>query len=88
MQEVLVFATIIAPIILALVELVKQTVNFPKNYIPLVAVILGLAVGVAAQPFTGLGLVLHLWAGGLAGLSATGLFQFVSITKCSTKVSN
>lgn len=75
MQEVLAFATVIAPIILALVELTKRTVTYPKNYVPIIALILGLFVGFAAQPFTDLDLVLRLWAGGLAGLSATGLFE-------------
>jgi uncharacterized membrane protein AbrB (regulator of aidB expression) len=78
MEQVLLFATLISPIILALVELVKNTVKMPRNYVPLVAVIVGLLVGFAAQPFTELDLVLRLWAGGLAGLSATGLFEFVN----------
>lgn len=85
MEQVLLFATIISPIILALVELVKQTVKFPKNYVPLVALIVGLAVGFASQPFTELDLVLRLWAGGIAGLSATGLFELVKKTDGYTK---
>jgi len=79
MQEVMIFATALAPIILALVELVKKTVNksgkVPANLIPLIALGIGLLVGAAASPFTDLDLVLRLWAGGLAGLSATGLFE-------------
>lgn len=85
MEQVLLFATLISPIILALVELVKNTVRMPKNYVPLVAVIVGLLVGYAAQPFTDLDFVLRLWAGGLAGLSATGLFEFVNRTNGYTK---
>jgi len=85
MQEVLLFSTLIAPIILALVELVKGTVKFPKNYVPLVALVIGLAVGFAAQPFTDLDMVLRLWAGGLAGLSATGLFELVKKNDGFTK---
>lgn len=85
MTEVLVFATVLAPVILALVELVKKTVKFPKNYVPLVAFILGMLVGLAAQPFTELDLVLRLWAGGLAGLSATGAFELVTKTDGDTK---
>lgn len=85
MQEVLLFATLISPFVLALVELVKNTVRMPKNYVPLVAVIIGLGVGYAAQVFTDLDLVLRLWAGGLAGLSATGLFELVRKTDGYTK---
>lgn len=75
MNEVLFFATILAPIILAVVQLVKVTVNTPKNYVPLIAFAVGIFIGYAASPFTDLDLVLRLWAGGLAGLSATGLFE-------------
>lgn len=75
MTEVLLFATILAPIILALVELVKRSVSFPKKYIPLIALLIGVFIGFAAYPFTELQLDLRLWAGGLAGLSSTGLFE-------------
>lgn len=85
MQEVLLFATVVAPIILALVELVKKTVRFPATYVPAVAVVVGLLVGFAAQPFTELDLVLRLWAGGLAGLSATGLFEMITDSNGYTK---
>lgn len=75
MTEVLVFATILAPIILALVELTKRSVPVPKNLIPLIALAIGVFIGFAAYPFTELGLDLRLWSGGLAGLASTGLFE-------------
>ena len=81
MESVLLFATVISPIILALVELVKSAVNIPKKFIPLTALVLGIWVGLIAQPFTELDLFLRLWAGGLAGLSATGLFQLIPTKK-------
>lgn len=85
MEQVLMLATIISPITLALVELAKQSVKFSKNFIPLVALVIGLVVGFAAEPFTELDLVLRLWAGGLAGLSATGLFELVKKNDGYTK---
>ena len=78
MHDVLVFATVISPIIMGLVQMVKQTTSIPVNYIPWLAILIGLFVGFSAQPFTELDLVLRLWAGGLAGLSATGLFELVN----------
>lgn len=75
METVLIFASVLSPIILALVELVKKTFRVPKNLIPLVSLLIGLLIGAAAYPFTDLDLVLRLWAGGLAGLTATGLFE-------------
>ncbi|WP_041088710.1 holin [Jeotgalibacillus soli] len=75
MVEVLVFATVLAPIVLAVVELLKRSGPIKKNYIPLIAFAVGIFIGFAASPFTDLDTVLRLWAGGFAGLSATGLFE-------------
>ncbi|MNC63461.1 hypothetical protein D3C75_1135830 [compost metagenome] len=36
---------------------------------------IGLFIGAVSYPFTDMALILRLWAGGLAGLSATGLFE-------------
>ncbi len=85
MTNVLIFATVLAPIILAMVELIKRTANIPKNYIPLIAFAVGIFIGFAASPFTDLNLVLRLWAGGLAGLSATGLFELRNNHEGTTK---
>ena len=84
MQEILIFATILSPVILGLVELVKRTASIPVNYIPLVSLIVGLLVGFVGQIFTDLDLVHRLWAGGLAGLAATGLFELVNDRKKET----
>lgn len=75
MEQVLIFATVLAPIITALVELVKRSVSVSKNLIPVISLVIGLFVGAMAYPFTDLELVLRLWSGGLAGLAATGLFE-------------
>ncbi|MCL6458870.1 MAG: holin [Gorillibacterium sp.] len=75
LNNVLTFATIIAGFVIALVQVVKVTVNVPKNLIPLIGLAIGLLVGLVAYPFTDLDTALRLWAGGLAGLSATGLFE-------------
>lgn len=75
MTEVLIFATVLAPIITALVEMVKKAVNIPVNFLPVLSLLIGLIIGFAAEPFTDLDIVLRLWAGGLAGLSGVGLFE-------------
>jgi len=85
MEQVLLFATVLLPIVTAVVELVKKTVNLPKNYLPLISVIVGLIVGAIAYPFTDFELVLRLWAGGLAGLAGTGLFELVKKRDGMTK---
>lgn len=77
MEEILIFATILLPIITAVTELIKKTVKIKNNFIPAVSVLVGLAIGAAAYPFTDLDTVLRLWSGGLAGLAGTGLFELV-----------
>lgn len=75
LNHVLAFASVLAVFVLSLVQLVKSVMNVPKNIVPVVGLIIGLIIGAAAYPFTELGLVLRIWAGGIAGLSATGLFE-------------
>lgn len=77
MEQVLIFATLLLPIVTALVELVKKTCVLPVNIIPLISLIIGLVIGVAAYPFTDMEPVLRVWAGGFAGLAGTGLFELV-----------
>ena len=75
MEQVMIFATVIAPITLAVVEMLKKTINIKVNLLPFISLIVGLVIGFAAEPFTDLDLVLRLWAGAFAGLSGTGLYE-------------
>lgn len=85
MAAVMIFAAILTPIITALVEMIKKATNIPINFIPVLALLVGLLIGFAAQPFTELDYVNRLWAGGLAGLAATGLFELVKQREGQTK---
>ncbi|ETT74151.1 hypothetical protein C173_10136 [Paenibacillus sp. FSL R7-277] len=75
LDNVLAFASILSVFILTLVQLIKNNTRLPRNSIPFIGLGIGLLVGAAAYPFTELELILRLWSGGLAGLSATGLFE-------------
>lgn len=85
MLDVLILATILLPIIVAVVELAKKAVNIKKNYVPLIAVVLAVMIAGAAYPFTELNLVMRLWAGLLAGLASTGLFEITKYREGFTK---
>nr|WGD61817.1 holin [Bacillus subtilis] len=85
MQDVLIFATVLAPILTALVQLVKKTVKLPTNVIPALSFVIGIGLGAVAYPFTDLDLVSWLWAGGFAGLVATGLFELGAKREGTTK---
>jgi hypothetical protein len=82
---VLPFATALAVLVTALVQLVKKTFKIPKNYIPLIGLGIGLLIGWAAYPFTDLETVRRVWAGGFAGLGATGLFELLQNRPGTTK---
>lgn len=81
MTDVLIFASLLAPIILAVTELFKRTFTLPKTFIPLIAFAVGIFIGFAASLFTDLDVVSRLWAGGLAGLAATGIFELGTPSK-------
>lgn len=81
----MILATILLPIIVAVVELAKKVVNIKKNYVPLIAVVLAVMIAAAAYPFTELNLVMRLWAGLLAGLASTGLFEITKYREGFTK---
>jgi hypothetical protein len=81
MTQVLLFATMIAVIVSAFMEMVKRATEIPAKYIPVVAFIVGLIVGAVAYPFTAMDLVLRLWAGGIAGWMASGIYETIKQTK-------
>lgn len=85
METILIFATVLSPLVLALIELIKKTIKVRKNVVPLMSLLVGLVVGAISYPFTELELVLRLWAGGFAGLAATGLFEIGNKREGSTK---
>lgn len=75
MDEILTFATVILPVVTAVVEAVKRGFRLESRYAPLLSLALGIAIGASAFPLTGLGTAERLWAGGLAGLGAMGLYD-------------
>ena len=75
MEEILMFATILAPIVVGLTEMIKRMTVVPERYLSVVALFLGFAIGVAAAPITDMDIWLRLWSGGIAGLSSVGLFE-------------
>jgi hypothetical protein len=58
----------------AVVELLKRSFSRLEPY-------LALLPGAAAYPFTDFELTARLWAGGIAGLASTGLYNSISTKK-------
>ena len=74
MVEILAMATVIAPVTAGVVEAVKRATQVDNRYLPAVATVLGMGLGAAAY-FLDAELGLRVWAGGISGLAATGLFE-------------
>jgi Bacteriophage A118-like holin, Hol118 len=82
MEQILAFATIIAVVVSMFVEMIKRTFfNLKPNWIPAISFVIGLIIGAVSYPFTPMDLVLRLWAGGIAGWMASGIYETVSRTK-------
>ncbi|RKD75210.1 A118-like holin Hol118 [Sinobaca qinghaiensis] len=75
--ELLIYMSIIAPILTALVQALKRAFKLPKNYIPLITAGLGLLIGLIPFPFMELTITMTAWGGFIAGLGGTGLFEVV-----------
>lgn len=80
MTEILAMATVIAPVTLGVVEAFKRATNVNNNLLPIVAILLGMALGCAAY-FLDAEIGIRIWAGGISGLAATGLFEGVKNVK-------
>lgn len=85
MMNVLILATVIAPVTMGVIEVFKQAFNLKKNFLPLLGVVVGLAIGFLAAPISDIDLYLRLWAGALSGLSASGLYELTSKRDGTTK---
>lgn len=81
MEEVLILATVITPIVLGFVQVVKKTAAENQGWVqwlPVLGLLIGVGAGAAAYPFTDLDMASRLWAGAIAGLAATGSYEAVS----------
>ncbi|GEN30224.1 hypothetical protein HNQ35_000073 [Cerasibacillus quisquiliarum] len=74
MVEILAMATAIAAVTSGVVQAIKMTELVDKRYMPLMAIIVGMLLGLLAT-FMDINLTSRLWAGGISGLASVGLFE-------------
>lgn len=74
MIEILSMATAIVAVTNGVVQAIKKSKLINKRFIPLTSIVVGLLLGAGAV-FMDIGLIERLWAGGISGLAATGLFE-------------
>lgn len=80
MTEILAMATVLVGVTSGVVQAFKKATQINKRYLPTVAMFLGMGLGAAAY-FLDAELVTRIWAGGISGLAATGLFEGLKNTK-------
>lgn len=84
-DTIIIFASALSVLTLAIVQLVKTSTNIPNKLMPLISTLIGLIVGAVAlfiPEITGdLSVGGHLLAGAVSGLSASGLYDLASKTK-------
>lgn len=76
MVEILAMATIIAPITNGVIQAIKKATKINKEYLPLLAIVVGIGLGALAF-FLEADVFMRMWAGGVSGLAAVGLFEFI-----------
>lgn len=74
MTEILMMATIIAPVTSGVIQMIKKATQINKKYLPAIATLVGIGLGAVAY-FLDAEIGLRIWAGGISGLAATGLFE-------------
>lgn len=74
-SEVMAFASFLAVVLSPLVQVIKVSFQPNERLVPIISIIMGLLIGLVAYPFSDMTLILRLWAGGIAGLMAVGLFE-------------
>ncbi|RYL93846.1 holin [Sporolactobacillus sp. THM7-4] len=73
---ILIISSIITPVITAVVQAVKRAGLIGDNFLPLTAFGIGLFLGFCSSSiFTDAPMAYLIWAGGISGLAATGLFE-------------
>ena len=75
MEEILIIASIITPVTSGIVQAIKKATNINENLLPIVAVLVGIILGILATFLVDVDLVIRIWAGAISGLASTGLFE-------------
>lgn len=88
MQEILLVVSVLIPIVTGVTALIKSIVFsneegvvplMPRRYQALIPVVVGFLLGLAYTPFSGMDILMLLWAGGLSGLAAGGFYSVQNI---------
>lgn len=76
-MNMLLVASVISVFTTAIVQAVKSSVDIPKTFLPLIAIVVGIALGLLSFPFFEAPITIRIWAGLVSGLSGTGIFEAI-----------
>ncbi|MGO1998144.1 MAG: holin [Staphylococcus equorum] len=92
MEQIIAFAGIISVITIALTQVIKKASVVPKNIIPIISMVIGVAVGgitvFIPEIVTELSIAGRLLAGLISGLMATGIWETFNRRTGNTKDNN
>lgn len=78
MEQILLYATLLAPIVTALVQGAKKFIPAEGKEILVIAILLGTTCGAMyGLTVAGTDIVLYTWGGFIAGLASAGVFELV-----------
>lgn len=69
------FSAVIGASVLAITQVVKQTVPMPKQYVPYVSIVLGVVIAFLTK--SDVDMATRLLGGAIAGFTATGMFEAI-----------
>ena len=81
MNNAVLVAVILAPLTTGIIQVVKQTFDINKRYLPAVSLLVGILIAVLLALGTGQDLVQYILVGVIGGLSASGLYDQKKITE-------
>ena len=81
MNDAVLVAIVLAPLTTGIIEVVKQTLNVDKRYLPILSVVVAVLIAVALAIGTGQEIVQYVLVGVVGGLSASGLYDQKNITE-------
>lgn len=86
LQTIMLVASSIIAIITGVVEAIKRSFRISGQYVPIISVLVGIAVGIALQPISEFNLYTMIVGGAIAGLSSCGLFDVLDKALSTTQI--
>ncbi|QPQ35574.1 hypothetical protein [Lysinibacillus sp. JNUCC-52] len=81
LKNIFTLAAIMVAIVLAVSEVLKKTFKINTQYMPITSVVIGIFIGLVCWPLSEYPVYIMLIAGFVAGLTASGTFDLLKVSK-------